>query len=450
MMIWIINIGFLLILTCLTGSICMAVWVAAAFILEKRGNARVIYRLLKLVMWGYTMPLLYLAFLGWNRFMTSEGWVLITTPRMDLILRLCFTLWLIGAAIYAIAQIPMVWQFKSIRKSRYFARVEMTAIMDRLKKELGIRKNIVLYQGYRVVSPFICGFRRTEIYLPAGTLSERELEIVLRHELTHHRQKDTFWKPAFAIVNGLFWFNPLVWYASHKMQRWAEASCDESCCKSGISSKEYFDTILDMVTSETWRAGAYSPLWAEGENELMWRIRSIKRGQKDKKKKKSWAAITTAAVMMVGSCISVYAATLGTNGFYNNLFRDTRNQAKESWLLEETVEHTGTADELFEGLTIEEMPDAEFAPLNWTVRNKVVKKAISFDKDSGDAIKIAGVVTPDNITIQVGIIAPDNRLQYIDAKGAFTHTFKLDKKGSYNVYIKNLNSDTATIVGSYD
>ena len=151
MMIWIINIGFLLILTCLTGSICMAVWVAAAFILEKRGNARVIYRLLKLVMWGYTMPLLYLAFLGWNRFMTSEGWVLITTPRMDLILRLCFTLWLIGAAIYAIAQIPMVWQFKSIRKSRYFARVEMTAIMDRLKKELGIRKNIVLYQGYRVV-----------------------------------------------------------------------------------------------------------------------------------------------------------------------------------------------------------------------------------------------------------------------------------------------------------
>lgn len=450
MMIWIINIGFLLILTCLTGSICMAVWLAAAFILQKQGNARVIYRLLKLVMWGYTMPLLYLAFLGWNRFMTSEGWVLITTSRMDMILRLCFTLWLIGAAIYAIAQIPMVWQFRNIRKSRYFARVEMTAIMDRLKKELGIRKNIVLYQGYRVVSPFICGFRRTEIYLPAGTLSERELEIVLRHELTHHRQKDTFWKPAFAIINGLFWFNPLVWYASHKMQRWAEASCDESCCKSGISSKEYFDTILDMVTSETWRAGAYSPLWAEGENELMWRIRSIKRGQKHKRKKKSWAAITTAAVMMVGSCISVYAATLGTNGFYNNLFRDTRNQAKESWLLEETVEHTGTADELFEGLTIEEMPDVGSKSVEWTIKDMSVTKTVHFSQKNGDTIQIVGIVKPDNITVQVGIIEPDNHLRYIDAKDFFVHTFELTKTGFYKVYIDNPNSVIATVSGAYD
>ena len=60
-MIWIINVGFLLALTCLTGSICMAVWLAAASLLQRRGNARVIYRLLKLVMWGYTMPLVYLA-----------------------------------------------------------------------------------------------------------------------------------------------------------------------------------------------------------------------------------------------------------------------------------------------------------------------------------------------------------------------------------------------------
>lgn len=61
-MIWIINIGFFLGLTCLTGSICMAVWLAAASILQKRGNAQAIYRLLKLVMWGYTIPLLYLVF----------------------------------------------------------------------------------------------------------------------------------------------------------------------------------------------------------------------------------------------------------------------------------------------------------------------------------------------------------------------------------------------------
>lgn len=448
-MIWIINIGFFLGLTCLTGSICMAVWLAAASILQKRGNAQAIYRLLKLVMWGYTIPLLYLVFFGWNRFMTSEGWVLITTPWIDMILRICFILWLVGAIAYAVFQFLVSWRFRAICRNRFYATVETTAIMDRLKKELGIRKNIVLYQGYRVVSPFICGFRRTEIYLPVGTLSRRELEIVLRHELIHHIQKDTFWKPAFSIVNGLFWFNPLVWRVSRKMQRWAEASCDEACCKDGISSKEYFGVIFDMIKSETWRSGACSPLWAEGENELMWRIRCMKRDQKDKRMK-SWAAVATAVMMMVGSCISVCAATLGTNGLYDGLFRDIRDQAREAALVEETVEHTGTADELFEGLTIEEMPDARSKSIDWTIRSMVVKKTAYFSRNSGDTIDVAGIVSPKNITVQVGIIEPDNHLRYIDATGTFAHSFKLTKKGSYKVYIENLNSVTVTVSGAYD
>ena len=129
-MIWIINIGFFLGLTCLTGSICMAVWLAAASILQKRGNAQAIYRLLKLVMWGYTIPLLYLVFFGWNRFMTSEGWVLITTPWIDMILRICFILWLVGAIAYAVFQFLVSWRFRAICRNRFYATVETTAIIE--------------------------------------------------------------------------------------------------------------------------------------------------------------------------------------------------------------------------------------------------------------------------------------------------------------------------------
>jgi beta-lactamase regulating signal transducer with metallopeptidase domain len=447
-MIWIANIGFLLILTCLTGSICMAVWLAAASLLQKRGNARMIYRLLKLVMWGYTMPLVYLVFFGWNRFMTSEGWVLVTTPTVKVILLVGFFLWLIGVAAYAAYQIPLIYGFRCVRGDRIYATVEMTAVLDRLKKEMGIRKNIVLYQGYRVISPFICGFWRTEIYLPVAHMGERELEIVLRHELIHHKQRDTFWKPAFAIVNGLFWFNLLVWHVSHKMQQWAEASCDESCCRSGIIVKEYFGTIIDMVASETWRFGACSPLWAEGGNELLWRIHCMKRNQNNKIRK-SWVAMAAAAAMMIGSCMSVCAATAGASGLYDEMFRVTRDQAKETALVEDVIEHTGTADELFEGLIIEETPDARSTAINWTIKKRVVKKTAYFSRKSGDTIRVAGVIDPDNVTIQVGIIEPDDHLRYIDAKGSFAHTFNLTKNGSYKVYIENLNSVTVTVNGGY-
>ena len=447
-MIWIINVGFLLALTCLTGSICMAVWLAAASLLQRRGNARVIYRLLKLVMWGYTMPLVYLAFFGWNRLMTSEGWVLVTTPAVKLALLVGFLLWITGAAVYTAFQIPMIHSFRRIRKDRIYATVKMTAVLDRLKKEMGIRKNIVLYQGYMVISPFICGFRRTEIYLPVAHMGERELEIVLRHELTHHKQKDTFWKPAFAIVNGLFWFNPLVWYVSRKMQRWAEASCDESCCRNGLTAKEYFGIIIDMVTSETWRPGACSPLWAEGENELLWQIHCIERNPKDKIRK-PWGAMAAAAVMIAGSCTSVCAATLGASELYDEMFRDTRDQAEERLLDESAIEYTGTADELFKGLTIEETPDANSKSFNWTAKNNVAKKTAYFGKKSGDTVELAGVVEPKNITVQIGIIEPDDTLRYIHIKNSFAHTFKLTKKGSYKIYINNPSDITVTVNGVY-
>ncbi len=447
-MIWIINVGFLLALTCLTGSICMAVWLAAASLLQRRGNARVIYRLLKLVMWGYTMPLVYLAFFGWNRLMTSEGWVLVTTPAVKLTLLVGFLLWIIGAAVYTAFQIPMIYSFRRIRKDRIYATVKMTAVLDRLKKEMGIRKNIVLYQGYMVISPFICGFRRTEIYLPVAHMGERELEIVLRHELTHHKQKDTFWKPAFAIVNGLFWFNPLVWYVSRKMQRWAEASCDESCCRNGLTAKEYFGTIIDMVTSETWRPGACSPLWAEGENELLWRIHCIERNPKDKIRK-SWGAMAAAAVMIAGSCTSVCAATLGASELYDEMFRDTRDQAKELSPAKDVIEYTGTTDELFEDLIVEERPDAQPNAIDWTIKSMTVEETICFNKNNGDTIKVAGVIELGNITIQVGLIEPDGYLRYINVKDSFVYVFDLNKNGSYKVYIENLNSATVSVVGGF-
>ena len=447
-MIWIINVGFLLALTCLTGSICMAVWLAAASLLQRRGNARVIYRLLKLVMWGYTMPLVYLAFFGWNRLMTSEGRVLVTTPAVKLALLVGFLLWITGAAVYTAFQIPMIHSFRRIRKDRIYATVKMTAVLDRLKKEMGIRKNIVLYQGYMVISPFICGFRRTEIYLPVAHMGERELEIVLRHELTHHKQKDTFWKPAFAIVNGLFWFNPLVWYVSRKMQRWAEASCDESCCRNGLTAKEYFGIIIDMVTSETWRPGACSPLWAEGENELLWRIHCIERNPKDKIRK-SWGAMAAAAVMIAGSCTSVCAATLGASELYDEMFRDTRDQAKELSPAKDVIEYTGTTDELFEDLIVEERPDAQPNAIDWTIKSMTVEETICFNKNNGDTIKVAGVIEPGNITIQVGLIEPDGYLRYINVKDSFVYVFDLNKNGSYKVYIENLNSATVSVVGGF-
>ena len=174
----------------------------------------------------------------------------------------------------------------------------------------------------------------------------------------------------------------------------------------------------------------------------------MKRNQNNKIRK-SWVAMAAAAAMMIGSCMSVCAATVGASGLYDEMFRVTRDQAEETLLDESAIEYTGTADELFEGLTIEEMPDARSTNFDWTIKSRVVKKTAYFSRKSGDTIKVAGIVDPDNVTVQVGIIEPDDHLRYVNAKSTFAHTFELTKKGSYKVYIENLNSVTVTVRGAY-
>ena len=153
--------------------------------------------------------------------------------------------------------------------------------------------------------------------------------------------------------------------------------------------------------------------------------------------------------MIAGSCTSVCAATLGASELYDEMFRDTRDQAKELSPAKDVIEYTGTTDELFEDLIVEERPDAQPNAIDWTIKSMTVEETICFNKNNGDTIKVAGVIEPGNITIQVGLIEPDGYLRYINVKDSFVYVFDLNKNGSYKVYIENLNSATVSVVGGF-
>ena len=62
----------------------------------------------------------------------------------------------------------------------------------------------------RIGTPFILGFFRPRIYLPAA-LQPEDRPYVLAHEQAHLKRRDHWWKPlAFALLS-VHWFNPLLW-----------------------------------------------------------------------------------------------------------------------------------------------------------------------------------------------------------------------------------------------
>ena len=61
-----------------------------------------------------------------------------------------------------------------------------------------------------------------------------------------------------------------------------------------------------------------------------------------------------------------------------------------------------------------------------------------------------GLVCRATKYLKVGITEPDGKRRYISAKGAFDHTFKLTKTGTYTIYAENENDIAINVAGAYE
>ena len=83
--------------------------------------------------------------------------------------------------------------------------------------------------------PSVEGVLRPRISLPLGIegfLTERELDAVLIHEVTHARRRDNLVALIHEIALCGLWFHPLLWLAGSRLALFRELSCDESVIES--------------------------------------------------------------------------------------------------------------------------------------------------------------------------------------------------------------------------
>lgn len=122
-------------------------------------------------------------------------------------------------------------------------------------------------------TPFVLGFFKTFIYLPAS-LTNEELSQCLSHEYAHIRRKDHLIKQFAFILCCIYWFNPFIWLAFHLMTKDMEMSCDEIALKGNTleDRKAYSITLLSLSSKPGHFAGC--PL-AFGENSAKARIKNI-------------------------------------------------------------------------------------------------------------------------------------------------------------------------------
>ena len=96
----------------------------------------------------------------------------------------------------------------------------------------------------------VSGYLRPTIWLGDAQHRSPRLASILRHELTHIRQRDNFVLFYVALLSDLFWWNPIVHLLARQSRRYVELSCDRECQR---ESGRYRDDLSSELLSQHYR-----------------------------------------------------------------------------------------------------------------------------------------------------------------------------------------------------
>ncbi len=89
------------------------------------------------------------------------------------------------------------------------------------------------------------------IFLPTFMLDTDQKEIlcsVVGHEMVHIRRYDSLMIYLQIIIKIIFFFNPVIWFASSRLSKAREHLCDQEVLKSKlVSPAEYGKALVDVV-----------------------------------------------------------------------------------------------------------------------------------------------------------------------------------------------------------
>lgn len=136
------------------------------------------------------------------------------------------------------------WAARAL-KVRALVRESVTYSVDlpRIGQGLDVRASKSLLE------PALVGIVRPVLLLPHGIaeqLSHAQLGAVLEHELAHWRRRDNVTAAAHMLVEGVFWFHPLVWWIGARLVEERERACDEAVVRAGHDGRTYADGILNV------------------------------------------------------------------------------------------------------------------------------------------------------------------------------------------------------------
>jgi beta-lactamase regulating signal transducer with metallopeptidase domain len=162
---------------------------------------------------------------------------------------LLFLVWAAGV-LFAVKQVSdSYWQSLQVRMNAHTVSLAELECDD-LENHFTAIRPIEIKLVNSVNSPMLAGLLHPTILLPADltewtTVEERKT--ILLHEMVHAQRKDQWANYFQSLVRVLFFFHPLVRYASNQLSMERELSCDENVLFLGVKASSYVESILKVA-----------------------------------------------------------------------------------------------------------------------------------------------------------------------------------------------------------
>jgi beta-lactamase regulating signal transducer with metallopeptidase domain len=161
--------------------------------------------------------------------------------------------WGLGSCVVFFGWLLAVWQLHRAKADSVVLEGQAgdgwPEFLDQLRSELGVSVPVSLRISTKLVPPMTWGILRPVILLPndASEWTPERRRVVLAHELGHVKRNDGLGQLLCQCACGIYWFNPLVWYAAHRLRVEREHACDDIVLRLGAGAADYADHLLQIA-----------------------------------------------------------------------------------------------------------------------------------------------------------------------------------------------------------
>ena len=216
-------------------------------------------------------------------------------------------LWLVGAAIFLVRRFALYHRMRA-------------ELLDGARP-VGEVGDVRLVETDAVDGPLAFGVIDRVVALPTGLMNSRDRrarDLVIAHELAHHRGRDLLVNMLIQPLFALHWFNPLGWMGWTAMRRDQEAACDARVvARSDAEERAVYASVIAAFATGA-RANRRPALAAPmacpvlGDKSIIHRLRSLTMTEISPRRRFTSRALLLGGALALPLTASIsYAETIG-------------------------------------------------------------------------------------------------------------------------------------------